>query len=487
MARRFGGMIHSMRTSTGVLLLAGAVLCACGDSAPPPPGPDGVASGTRLRARFRQEAGEGAARELIGWQDRARGEDCTFTRASDGTWRCVPPVQWSETFSDETCTTPLGTGPLGNECWMATPYIGRAALAVCNGELEAVWEIGPRTLPPMIYQRDWSTGACAAVAADPGTAYYAVGAEVAIGDFAAAQLVAEDGPSRLDQSFLIGEDGARVSLQVRDGELDARCHMWLLPDEELWHCLPIGNGIGYWSDVACSVPVAVTDVACALEEPFGYVSQTVTDACGFTIRIFERGAELSAPALYQGEPDSCAAVRAPEGEVWYQVGPEVDRDTLATATKIAGDETGRLRGYFLGSDDGFHRRAGGYLDTARGEECIAARTTDGAWRCLPVDFGSLTTFYADAGCVQVMPVFEQRFGACKPPPPASIGVEYVVDGCDALIRPRAIGPELASGSMFQMGTEGCEAVGWDTTTVRYYQVGAELPLTDFVELVETVE
>lgn len=475
-----------MRTPTSVLLLAG-VLAACGEPAEAPPGPDGVKSGTRLRARFRQEAGEGTARELIGWHDRARGEDCTFARASDGTWRCLPPVQWSETFSDETCTTPLGTAALGNACWIAPPYLGRAALDVCNGELEAVWEIGPRTLPAMVYVRDWSTGECTAAAAEPSLAYYAAGDEVALDEFAPAQLVHEDGPNRLDQSYLVGEDGARVSQQIRDGALDARCHMWLLSDEALWHCLPIGNGIAYWNDASCSVPVAAAPVACVLEEPLPFISQTVTDACGFTIRIYERGPELAAPALYRGDAAACAAVPAPDDEVWYQVGPEVDRDSLATAIKISGDETGRLRGNYLGADDGFRRRAGGYVDTERDEECIPGLTLDGLVRCLPVDFGSLTTFYADAGCVQVMPVFEQSFPACKPPPPASIGIEYVVDGCDTRIRPRAIGPELASGSIFTMGALGCEAYGWDTTTVRYYQVGAELPLTDFVELVETME
>ena len=228
-----------------------------------------------------------------------------------------------------------------------------------------------------------------------------------------------------------------------------------------------------------------------LEEPYAYVSQTVVDACGFTIRIYERGPELAAPVLYQGDAASCAAVPRPEDEVWYEVGPEVDRATLATADKAPGEETGRLRGAYLVADDGFRRRAGGYYDTGRGgEECIGGKTIDGLWRCLPVHFGSLTTYYADPGCVQVMPVFEQAFPACKPPPPASIGIEYVVDevdGCEALIRPRAIGAELASGSMYRMGATACEAVTWDTTTVRYYQVGAELPLTDFVELVETTE
>jgi hypothetical protein len=445
-----------------------------------------VRSGTRLRATFRQEAGEGGARERIGWHDRGRDEDCAFSRASDGTWRCVPPVQWSETFSDETCTTPLGTGPISDACWVGTPYLGRAALGGCNAELEAVWEIGARTLPATVYLRD-ETGACTAAAPDPGTAYYAAGAEVPLDAFAAAQLLREDGPTRLDHGVLVGDDGAHQPLQLHDGELGARCWMWLLPDEELWHCLPIGNGIAYWSDAACSTPVAAADVACVLEEPFEYVSQTVTDACGYTIRIFDRGPELTAPILYRGDAASCAEVPAPDGEVWYQVGAEVPRDTFATAEKVPGDETGRLRGLFLSTPDGFLHRAGGYLDTARGEECLSGRTVDGLTRCLPANFGSLTTFYGDAACTTVVPVFEQSFGACKPPPPPSVGIEYVIDGCDTLIRTSAVGAELATGSIYTVGDTGCVPFGWDATTVRYYAVGAELPPTDFVELVEVVE
>ena len=474
---------RSMRLVLAILVLA----AACGEPAGNSTGPDGVRSGTRLRAKFRQEAGQGTARELVGWHDQARDEDCGFTRTSDGMWRCLPPVQWSEIFADETCTTPLGTGPLEEECWAAAPYVGRPALDVCHGTLEAIFEIGPRTLPATVYLRDPETGACAAAAPDAGVAYFAAGTEVGLDQFGGAHLVVEESPARLDQAILVGEDGARAPLQVRDGDLGVRCHMWLLPDEELWHCLPLGNGIAYWADAACSVPVATADVACVLEEPFPFVSQTVTDACGFTIRVFERGPELEAPTLYRGDAASCAAVPAPDDEVWYQVGPEVPRETLAQAAKLPGDETGRLRGNYLVAEDGFRRRAGGFVDTERGEECIAGLTTDRTVRCLPVDFGTLTTFYADAACTEILPVFEQTFPACKPPPPASFGIEYVVDGCDTLIRPRAVGAELAPGAMYQMGAGGCEPRVWDATTVRYYPVGAELPLDDFVELVPVTE
>ena len=44
------------------------------------------------------------------------------------------------------------------------------------------------------------------------------------------------------------------------------------------------------------------------------------------------------------------------------------------------------------------------VDTARGEECIPARLTDGTVRCLPVNFGNVVTYYADAACTTVLPV-----------------------------------------------------------------------------------
>jgi len=448
--------------------------------------PSQLAESREFAARFQQEAGEGTARELVGWRDREREEDCSFARVADGTWRCLPAVQWSETFSDAACTVPLGTRALADECATAMPYVGRTAVGACGGRLEALWEIGARTLPAAVYQRD-GAGGCAEAAPDPGLAYFAVGAEAPLDGFVAAELAREDGPARLDDRVLIGEDGSRMPQQLYDGELDARCWMWLLADEDRWHCLPIGNGIAYWSDAACSAPVAAAEVACVLEEPYPYVSQTVTDACGYTIRIFERGPELLAPTLYAGDSASCAAVPVPDDEVWWAVGAEIGRDAFVAADKVAGDESGRLRGNYLATDDGFRRRAGGYVDTVRGEECIPARLTDGTVRCLPVNFGNVVTYYADAACTTVLPVVEQTFPVCRPAPAASIAIEYVVAGCDTQLRARAVGAELPSGTFFRAGGTGCEVYIFDPGAVRYYALGAELPATDFVELVDVTE
>ena len=70
------------------------------------------ASGTRLHARL---VTGGGAREVVGFHDSKRDEDCTFQPADDGRMRCLPPnVLQPATiaFADAACTIPLVQVPV---------------------------------------------------------------------------------------------------------------------------------------------------------------------------------------------------------------------------------------------------------------------------------------------------------------------------------------------------------------------------------------
>src|SRR4051794_18637018 len=111
-----------MRSLTPIPLLAlVATLAVAGcssskDSASPAAdvaqSPAAAVSGTRLRARF-VVAGE--SRELIGFYDTARKEDCTFQYAEGEHMRCLPKaVAFNATgigYTDPTCRTSVGSAP----------------------------------------------------------------------------------------------------------------------------------------------------------------------------------------------------------------------------------------------------------------------------------------------------------------------------------------------------------------------------------------
>src|SRR4051812_14109913 len=61
-------------------------------------------SGSRLRARV-QDGGDGAAL-FVSWVDTKLGVDCTFVKAADGAFRCLPPAVRSSgvIFADPQCT-----------------------------------------------------------------------------------------------------------------------------------------------------------------------------------------------------------------------------------------------------------------------------------------------------------------------------------------------------------------------------------------------
>ncbi|NUP11492.1 MAG: hypothetical protein HOW73_36060 [Polyangiaceae bacterium] len=66
---------------------------------------DGFVSGSRLRARF--IGGADGSKQFLGFHDDERDEDCSFSTASDGKLRCVPPSSGASLFVDAQCNQPV--------------------------------------------------------------------------------------------------------------------------------------------------------------------------------------------------------------------------------------------------------------------------------------------------------------------------------------------------------------------------------------------
>jgi len=153
---------------------------------PVPPASAEPAAGSRLRPRYR--LGDDGAKEFLAgaWFDSQRNEDCTFTLASDGKTRCMPPGTEFRYYADASCTQAMVL--LQNAC--APPRYGITnSDAACGLDPSSVhvYAIGAATSPPMIYGK--SGASCFAIGpSTPDYQYFIVGAEIPASSFVAASV-----------------------------------------------------------------------------------------------------------------------------------------------------------------------------------------------------------------------------------------------------------------------------------------------------------
>jgi hypothetical protein len=158
---------------------------AQGDAGPPgPPGKDGsgLASGTRLKARF--DVGDDGARAFLGWRDSALDVVCDVAVASDGERRCLPLSSGgSVLYSDSACTIGvLARNGAPFSCGVPKYARSTQAITACGGEAR-VYAIGVELSdpPPTWYRLD--PDGCKFYGGLPGP-YYDLGTEIDPSTFA---------------------------------------------------------------------------------------------------------------------------------------------------------------------------------------------------------------------------------------------------------------------------------------------------------------
>ena len=138
-------------------------------------------SGNRLKAR-RLHGADGSS-QFIGWTDTARNEECSFNRAADGTYRCLPSgpsVEYSSGsyFVDPSCTVPGVDRKAG--CPPAKYLALYADSSSCSGGgIAAVFPLQPAG--QLFYKN--GDGQCSPESASPGYAIYGAGNPIPWTDF----------------------------------------------------------------------------------------------------------------------------------------------------------------------------------------------------------------------------------------------------------------------------------------------------------------
>ena len=185
--------------------------------------------GSRLRAKT---ITGGGARELAGFHDSLRDEDCTFQPAEPGHVRCLPPTlsafQGSGLFADAACQVPAVTVAPAT-CGADVKYavvtaFGGSCGAPIASELRKVQGRGPA-----IYVNTTSGCAVQTAAGSNQQSTVSLGDVVAWTDFVEATETVGAGDVLAERVY-VATDGARAHAGFRDVKLGVECSFQIMAD-----------------------------------------------------------------------------------------------------------------------------------------------------------------------------------------------------------------------------------------------------------------
>jgi hypothetical protein len=381
-------------------------------------------SGSRLRARF---VAAGDSRELVGFHDSARNEDCTFQPAEEGRTRCLPAnvasVQGGG-FSDPACQIPLVSLPAcptdvkysityrfgdGSGCGSQAPAEIRSVVAGGNRYANGP---GGCTLQP---------------ASSPLAALAALGEVVPWTEFVAATEATEPitPADSVAEKVLVASDGARQHLGFRIESLDVDCTFQLMPDG-VTRCIPEAiAGPVFYTDASCTRPSFVTDYGssgpCAKPRTRFWLEPSML-SCAAARAIYSlrdgTGGDVApyddvyTPTLVSSSTgtgtgsatDSVTCTSTRGGSGAYDARRVIDANvtsSLPTRPHV-GSGGGRLVPALVSTPATAANPAPaalalGWHDNDRDADCTFILASDGKLRCLPTG-AAATIFFTDAKC-----------------------------------------------------------------------------------------
>ena len=381
----------------------------------PAPAPVLPASGTRLHAKL---VTGGGAREVVGFHDMKRDEDCTFQYVGAGRARCLPQTTTRlrvAAFADSACKVPLVSLPAS--CGDTPKYaMILSSDSTCTGrpqELQTlVPSTGPRYLP--------GPAGCTLQLASPSlTPAFTQGDTVPLVEFVDAKVsTVPTLGNPVSETVLVGADGSRQHVGFHSEPQGVDCTFEVLTDGVI-RCVPEGRrGSLLYGDAACSVPLALRSDLPACPDPSVKYLLDVADvgACrnvraAHTFR-FDGGPE---PALYTrrgSSPDQCAPIAPiPPGAVGTGLQLlDVDVTAFLPTMPRVGTGDGRLAPALVAARASL-ALVPGWHDTERDVDCRFTRASDGKTRCLPTTTLA-TLFSTDGHCTSAAHVAVFTETAC---------------------------------------------------------------------------
>ncbi len=438
------------------------------------------ASGSRLRAKILTGGG---ARELAGFHDVLRDEDCTFQPAEAGHIRCLPAAlvafQGSALFSDATCQVPvLAVAP--TTCSADVKY---AFVSTFDGSCGTLRVSELRKVQSTSGARYANTGSGCALqtAAGPGQqSTVSLGDVVAWTDFVEATESIGAGEGAAERVF-VAADGSRAHAGFRDVKLGIDCSFQIMVDGVM-RCAPEDRpGAALYGDSDCTQAVMVDDYrgqnGCSALETFNanlWVEPTA-DLCSGLRAVYtlndDRGVQTLESDLYSWQNDYSAPSSSKPALTCRSSGSRGNggygsqsrrtiaaniTSSLASVPRVGGGSA-RLVPTFVWPPGPSSALVPGWHDTERDVDCSFALASDGKTRCLPVAAKG-SVFFTDDACKSTSLVAVPAETACIG---AARFVRTVSSTCPATTTVYALGaaPVDLPGASIINGPDRCAKVG----------------------------
>jgi hypothetical protein len=362
------------------------------------------ASGTRLHAKL---VTGGGAREVVGFHDAERNEDCTFQPAEDGRMRCLPgvvPFYGASGFSDPACTVPL-VG-FTQSCDAAPTYGTTYDPGACAQTAKELHKLVAITGPTYVQ----GPNGCTAQSATPppgAPGVRALGELVSWTDFVEGKPTVAPGDP-ISERVLVGSDGSRQHSGFRNESLGTSCSFETMSDG-VTRCLPETNrGPVLYDDTTCTTPLAVNfGTSCnTAERPF-WLDAMGASKCRDIRAVFSVSSTFRNPGssdviqLHERSAMNPLECNAGSSYTVSIVGSglrSVDADITASLPQTnrvgGGDE--RLVPALVADGDK-PALVPGWYDRERQVDCTFKRASDGKLRCLPTATAA-RLFSTDTAC-----------------------------------------------------------------------------------------
>jgi hypothetical protein len=442
------------------------------DSGPDPN--DGAHSGSRLKLTWFVFAD--GTRQFDGLYDAQRKESCFIYDWADGSAYCTPDYSGSIVYTNAGCTQKVAQVYKDPSCAQPPPsYLLEYGTGTCTYQPAHLYARGSATSVAQYWYR-YSDGTCGGPFTGSYYDFYTLGGEIPTTELVKVTASSPTGVGRLGQRFYQSSDGMRRPGPVHDAMLGADCYPSTSSDPTIATCVPSTSYAGYLHDAACTQPEL--GVASSCPKP-AYSAYYDNNACpGQSAHYYSTGSAVAGTPLYYKNGNTCVATTAAPNTTYYQVGPELALTTLGLETDNVASH--RLQVMHYKTAEGVRVRRYPLFDTANGTQCYPSTLPDKSIRCLPA--GSYTsTYYTSSTCTQPIDVIEVSTGpaSCAIPTPPKYASKYIPPAagtCSYSYELHTVTTPYTGPLYTNYGT--CQP--YTPTNVRVYNIGAALPLTDFM-------
>jgi hypothetical protein len=447
-------------------------------------------AGSRLRAIYLAPAD--GPRQFAGLYDGKRGMKCDFFLATDGRLRCLPTTGdvgqlRGDVYSDQGCSTPQPIGIAVQNCTVPHFALGQGE-SMCGTEVHPLGM--ERTGPIYMMGRGFGL-ACPNIYIQ--TRYYDAGPAIAPAEFVDAELVTDRTGARLGALYAVASDGTRVLTSLLDTALGTPCRITPGSGQAsgtLWCAPELKTSDAGFVDPDCKIPAGRVAEQSPCSSPAGPPAALVQslrgdgNVCEFGgARLFEIGAALAPSAVtYYLDQGVCRRAANPSTSTGLvRAGREV---SLPTLRREAAAGPGRLQAVDHVDQQGVRTASKTeWMDQARQELCEFKTASDDQLRCLPLFPGDL--YYADSACSRMVMPWTPL--PCRAGPPTTVVSQEVLT-CGTRHRFYQRGARLPAAptrTLFMRTNGTCSS--FEQSAPEAYEVGPEIPPTDFVAGALTME